>query len=74
MVIFYSILKHNVVIFYPSFIYLHSVSILSNTVDVYRHKTIESIGKNFVTLVLKFYKSYKVFSYRFFRYPTTVNF
>ena len=61
------------------------------TVDVYRYKTIESIGKNFVTFVHKFfhidsigitykctrkklvYKSYKVFSYRFYRYPTTVH-
>ena len=60
------------------------------TVDDYRYKNIESIGKNFVTLVIKFlyidsigitykctrkklqYKSYKVFSYRFYRYPTTV--
>ena len=60
------------------------------TVDVYRYKTIESTGKNFVTFVLKFfhidsigitykctrkklvYKSYKVFFYRFYRYPTTV--
>ena len=60
------------------------------TVDGYRYKTIESLGKNFVTFVLKFfridsigitykftrkkleYKSYKVFSYRFYRYPTTV--
>ena len=61
-----------------------------HTVDDYRYKTIESIGKNFVTFVLNFfhvdsigitykctrkklqYKSYKVFSYRFYRYPTTV--
>ena len=26
------------------------------TIDVYRYKTIESIGKNFVTFVLKFFR------------------
>ena len=54
------------------------------------YKTIESLGKNFVIFVLKFfhidsigityricmkkleYKNHKVFSYRFYRYPTTV--
>ena len=56
----------------------------------YRYNTIESIWKNFVTFLHKFfhidsigntfkctrkklvYKSYKVFSYRFYRYPTIV--
>ena len=63
---------------------------MAYTFDVYRYKTIESIGKNFVTFVQKFfpidsiditykctrkklvYKSYKVFSHIFYRYPTTV--